>query len=44
LGEPAPGTDPWQWLHDNQFSWDDVNAIASILAAGGWDIKRDVVT
>ena len=31
-------TDPWQWLHDNGFAWDDVNAIAAILAAGGFDI------
>jgi hypothetical protein len=32
------GGDPYQWLHDNDFSWDDVNAIAAILEAGGFAI------
>lgn len=31
--------DPWQWLHDSGFGWDDVNAIASILAHVGLDIR-----
>jgi hypothetical protein len=35
----TPHYDPWQWLHDNDFSWDDVNAIAAILDAGGFDIE-----
>ena len=30
--------DPWEWLHDNDFSWDEVNAIAVVLDAGGFDI------
>jgi hypothetical protein len=42
-GEPT--TDPWQWLHDNEFSWDDVNAVAAIFVAaifelGGWDVVK----
>jgi hypothetical protein len=30
--------DPWQWLHDNGFSWDDVNAVAAIFEAGGFEV------
>jgi hypothetical protein len=30
--------DPWQWLHDNGFTWDDVNAAAAIFEAGGFDV------
>jgi hypothetical protein len=37
-GEPT--TDPWQWLHDNEFSWDDVNAVAAIFELGGWDVVK----
>jgi hypothetical protein len=32
--------DPYQWLHDNSFSWDDVNAIAAILDHAGFAIVR----
>ena len=31
-------SDPWTWLHDNDFSWDDVNAIAAVLGAGGFQV------
>lgn len=35
-----PERDAWHWLHDNGFSWDDVNAIAAVLEAGGYDILQ----
>jgi hypothetical protein len=34
----ALGADPWTWLHNNDFSWDDVNAIAAVLGSAGFDI------
>lgn len=34
----APESDPWQVIHDHGFSWDDVNALASIFAHEGWRI------
>lgn len=37
--EGRPG-DPYEWLHTNGFSWDDVNAVAAILDQGGYDIVR----
>jgi hypothetical protein len=37
---PVGELDPWQWLHDNEFSWDDVNTIAAILDAGGFEISE----
>jgi hypothetical protein len=34
-----PTIDPYQWLHDvGELSWDDVNAIAAVLHAGGFAI------
>ena len=34
--------DPWAVIHDNGFSWDDVNALAAILDQHGFDVVPDV--
>lgn len=37
MSEPET-EDPWIWLHDNDFSWDDVNAISAVLWDGGFEV------
>jgi hypothetical protein len=39
--ETTPLSDPWTIIHDNGFSWDDVNALASICAHYGLDIVKE---
>jgi hypothetical protein len=36
----AGARDPYQWVHDNGFTWDDVNSLAATLDAGGFDLYR----
>lgn len=34
-------TDPYAVLHDNGFSWDDVNAIAAIFDQAGFEVVSE---
>lgn len=36
--------DPWTLLHDNDFTWDDVNAIAAVFGHHGYEVVRETTT